>query len=322
MKVLSFDFFLFPKHIKTLPENTKTLQLARHHPQKHQNTTPNHPLGVFASIWQQRNNRASKYNSWIVCDGPIDAIWIENLNTVLDDNKILTLANNDRIPMTDNCRIVFEVESLRNASPATVSRAGIIYVSTSDLGWGPLVESWLLQRMDLGATRHQEVTVLRKAFDNWLGKPPPDAGVAVDFFDWIARNLKGVMETNETILISNILNLLSAMLRMHVQVNEAISEAACIRVFAYSVAWGMGGLLEPDGRKAFHAKLCEVMEQAGWEFLADVESRIDNFLYIYSYNTIIIHIMHIMLVVSPASNKTSFGFLQHASVSNSGTFKF
>lgn len=44
---------------------------------------------------------------------------------------------------------------------------------------------------------------------------------------------------------------------------EAISEAACIRVFAYSVAWGMGGLLEPDGRKAFHAKLCEVMEQAG-----------------------------------------------------------
>ncbi|CAK9087235.1 unnamed protein product [Durusdinium trenchii] len=219
--------------------------------------------GVFASLWQQRNNRASKYNSWIVCDGPIDAIWIENLNTVLDDNKILTLANNDRIPMTDNCRIVFEVESLRNASPATVSRAGIIYVSTSDLGWGPLVESWLLQRLELGATRQQEVTVLRKTFESWLRTPPPDAGVAVDFFDWNARNLKGVMSTNETILIANILNLLSAMLRMHVQVNEAISEAACIRVFAYSVAWGMGGLLEPDGRKAFHAKLCEVMEQAG-----------------------------------------------------------
>ena len=113
--------------------------------------------GVFASIWQQKNNRALKYTSWIVCDGPIDAVWIENLNTVLDDNKILTLANNDRIPMTDNCRIVFEVEDLRNASPATVSRAGIIYVSTSDLGWAPIMESWMRQRHAMGSHRHQEI---------------------------------------------------------------------------------------------------------------------------------------------------------------------
>ncbi|CAK0855452.1 unnamed protein product [Prorocentrum cordatum] len=219
--------------------------------------------GVFASIWQQKNNRSLKYTSWIICDGPVDAIWIENLNTVLDDNKILTLANNDRIPMTDNCKIVFEVENLRNASPATVSRAGIIFVSASDLGWQPLVESWMMRRTELGAIRTGEVDILKPLFEKWLSKPPPNAGAAQDLFDWQMRNITTVMPLNDSIIIVNVLNLLSAALKPCVEENLVLTDDAYRRVACWAIMWGFGGLCETEERKKLWDKFIEILEANG-----------------------------------------------------------
>lgn len=85
---------------------------------------------------------------WIIYDGDVDAIWVENMNSVMDDNRILTLANNDRIRLLNHCKMLFEVYDLQYASPATISRCGMVYVDAKDLGYAPYYERWLLGKKE------------------------------------------------------------------------------------------------------------------------------------------------------------------------------
>ncbi|XP_015211854.2 dynein axonemal heavy chain 17 [Lepisosteus oculatus] len=102
--------------------------------------------GLFSCIMRDLANITHSGPKWIVLDGDIDPMWIESLNTVMDDNKVLTLASNERIPLNPTMRLVFEISHLRTATPATVSRAGILYINPADLGWNPVVTSWIEKR--------------------------------------------------------------------------------------------------------------------------------------------------------------------------------
>jgi len=75
----------------------------------------------------------SQRRHWIVFDGDVDPEWVENLNSVLDDNKLLTLPSGERLQIPPNVRIMFEVETLKYATLATVSRCGMVWFSEDTL---------------------------------------------------------------------------------------------------------------------------------------------------------------------------------------------
>lgn len=88
--------------------------------------------GIFTNVLRKIYENAkgeSNKKHWIVFDGDVDPEWAENLNSVLDDNKLLTLPNGERIAIPSNVKILFEVESLKHATPATVSRCGMVWFS-------------------------------------------------------------------------------------------------------------------------------------------------------------------------------------------------
>ena len=77
----------------------------------------------------------------MIFDGPVDALWIENMNTVLDDSMTLCLSNGERVKLKPQMRMLFEVLDLAVASPATVSRCGMVYLDDSVVGYSAIVKT-------------------------------------------------------------------------------------------------------------------------------------------------------------------------------------
>ncbi|XP_061623123.1 dynein axonemal heavy chain 10-like [Phyllopteryx taeniolatus] len=119
--------------------------------------------GVLSNIFRDINKRTDKQERrYILFDGDVDALWVENMNSVMDDNKLLTLANGERIRLQGHCALLFEVGDLQYASPATVSRCGMVFVDPKNLRYTPYWQKWLTNRPV------KEQQVLNKLFDKYV----------------------------------------------------------------------------------------------------------------------------------------------------------
>ena len=201
--------------------------------------------GVLTASARQVVKEPPEVRSWIICDGDIDPEWVESLNSVLDDNRLLTMPSGERIRFGPNVNFIFETNDLRFASPATVSRMGMIFLSDEDMQTSCLLRAWLNRQPEMH--RDNLAQWLEELFDKGL--------------DWVVgqRSKAAVVETTK---VGVVLNALSHLVG-----------ATCKEQFVVSLIRGLGSNLP----YATRTKLAEEIFKAANERPVNMDAPLDTF---------------------------------------------
>ncbi|XP_038627172.1 dynein heavy chain 1, axonemal [Tachyglossus aculeatus] len=212
--------------------------------------------GIFSTLIRAGALSRDSEKKWYMFDGPVDAIWIENMNTVLDDNKKLCLSSGEIIKLTEAMTMMFEVQDLAVASPATVSRCGMIYLEPSLLGLSPFTECWL-ERIPEVMKPFQEQ--LHSLFDRFL-----EASI-----NFVRRSVKEIIASTDSNLTMSLLKLLDCffkpfltkMGKKTILKNETILARVIEPWFIFSLVWSVGATGDAGSRKAFSLWLRKKMKK-------------------------------------------------------------
>ncbi|XP_076256705.1 dynein heavy chain 3, axonemal [Rhynchophorus ferrugineus] len=191
--------------------------------------------GVLATTFREFANSYTPDRKWILFDGPVDAVWIENMNTVLDDNKKLCLMSGEIIQMSPQMNLIFEPADLEQASPATVSRCGMIYMEPALLGWKPFMDSYMARLEKLLLV--EQIEILVECIE-WLVPP---------CLEFINTSCKKFVETSDIHLFYSFTRIFHCLLIEENQVSTVWLQC----VFLFSLAWGLGSTLTQESRKVF-----------------------------------------------------------------------
>ncbi|XP_051280505.1 dynein axonemal heavy chain 12 [Dicentrarchus labrax] len=198
--------------------------------------------GIVANTFREFASAETPDRKWVVFDGPIDTLWIESMNTVLDDNKKLCLMSGEIIQMSNQMSLIFEAMDLSQASPATVSRCGMIYMEPSQLGWDPLVISWM-NTLPEALQSPDNQSLLLELF-HWLLPPT---------FRMLRKQCREVVSTNNSNIVVSLCRLFEMLLTEPVKTSSGDKNIRTwiMAAFAFSLVWSMGGSCDADSRERF-----------------------------------------------------------------------
>ena len=194
--------------------------------------------GIFSMLLRECANAPGTDPKWIILDGDLDANWIESMNSVMDDNKLLTLASNERIVMKPHMRLIFELRDLKYATPATSSRAGVLYITETNQWWN-MVQTWVMRREDDSSERK---TVLLDLFKMYV----PDTLFAIKKEFRHMLNDFNCMDYN---MVQSCTRVLDALLTPENVPKNCPNEAVVIETyFVFAAVWAFGsGFTISDG---------------------------------------------------------------------------
>ncbi|TPX37761.1 hypothetical protein SeMB42_g06896 [Synchytrium endobioticum] len=204
--------------------------------------------GVLATSFRGFASSQTPDRKWVIFDGPVDAVWVENMNTVLDDNKKLCLMSGEIIQLSNTMSLVFEVMDLAVASPATVSRCGMVYMEPDRLGWRPLVTSWL-ESLIL-------TPELMKRLSDLFDQMVPQC------LSYIRKECRELAPTSDISLVNSLIKLLDSSLddlKKHTTTTDELKQSLECR-FVFALVWCVGGSLDASSQTKFDASLRLVID--------------------------------------------------------------
>ncbi|RZC39320.1 dynein heavy chain 2, axonemal-like [Asbolus verrucosus] len=224
--------------------------------------------GVISAVMRQTCSEETPDEKWILFDGPVDAVWIENMNSVMDDNKILTLINSDRITMPEQVSLLFEVGDLSVASPATVSRCGMVYNDYKDWGWLPYVTSWVEKQSKRGKLFQD---TMMEFFNFYLQK-------LLDFKRLNCEETAGCVELNLVMSLCKLLEILATVENGVNPASEDTFEDMAKNWFLFSLIWSVCCTTNEDGRRKLDTFIREKegvfpIKDTIYEYFVDVPNR-------------------------------------------------